>query len=226
MFFLLLTVNGTCLWSQKLLKKDTGFITPRSFNSAALNELRKEKDFQYNKTREPVISLWDKFWNWVWWKAGQLLSTKQGRITIWSVLVIMGIAIMIFFVVRLSVMDQEGLFGRSNKDLQPYTLFQNDINNISFDDEIEKAVNNADYRLATRLQYLQALKKLSDKQHINWQLNKTNNDYLLETARKPFNDSFTGLTFNFEHIWYGGKQISKEHFVKMSEKFQQFNKQL
>ncbi len=226
MFFLVLIINSTYLLSQKTLKQDTGFITPRSFNSTTLNELKKQEDFQYNKTHEPVISLWDKFWNWVWWKAGQLLSTKQGRITVWSVLIIMGIAIMIFFVVKLSGMDQEGLFGRSNKDLQPYTLSQNDIHKISFDDEIEKAANNADYRLATRLQYLRALKRLSDKRQIDWKLNKTNNDYLFEIAGKPFHDIFRGLTFNFEHIWYGGKQISKGHFLEISEKFQQFNNQV
>ncbi len=224
--FLLLLISYTCVLSQTKLKRDTTFISPRSFNSEALKELKSNKDFQYSKSIEPPLSLWDKFWDWFWWKVHQLLNTKSGRVTTWSILLILAIMVIVFFVFKITGMDKDGLFGRSSKALQAYTLSQTDIHQISFDDEIEKAINNGNYRLATRLQYLQALKKLSDKGYIEWRINKTNTDYLTEISAKSFNDMFTKLTFDFEYIWYGEKQVSKEQFLDIRRQFQQFNNQV
>ena len=226
LFFLLLIVNSVSLLSQTKLKRDSAYLEPRSFNNNALKELKNNKDFQYNKSVEPHQSLWDKFWDWIWYKVRQLLSTKGGRTTVWSLLIILAIAVITFFVIRITGMDRNSLFGRSSKGLQKYTLSHQDIHLISFEDEIEEAMSNGNFRLATRLQYLQALKTLSDKGYINWQINKTNTDYLAETSDKPFNDMFTILTFNFEYIWYGEKQVNKEQFLAIRSEFQQFNNQL
>ena len=226
LFFLLLLFSSICLPSQTRLKGDSAYIEPRSFNNAALKELKSKRDFQYNRSNEPALSLWDKFWNWFWWKVGQLLRTKEGRITAWSILIILSVVVVIYFVFKVTGMSQDGLFGRSSKGLQNYRLSQNDIHLISFDDEIEKAISNGNYRLATRLQYLQALKNLSDKGYIDWRINKTNNDYLAEVAGKSFNAMFTMLTFNFEYIWYGEKQVNREQFLEIRQQFQQFNNEV
>lgn len=224
--FFLMAISSTCLFSQTNLKRDTAYIASRSFNANALKEFKSNKDFQYDTYREPVQSLWQKFWSWVWWKVGQLLSTKEGITTAWVVLIILSIAVIVYFAIKITGIGQDGLFGRSNKGLQKYTLSQNDIHLIPFNDAIEKAINNGDYRLATRLYYLQALKKLSDKGYIEWRINKTNTDYLREITGKPFNDMFILLTFNFEYTWYGEKQVSREQFSEIRERFQQFNNQV
>jgi hypothetical protein len=226
LLFLLLFINSTCTFSQTNLKRDSSYIESRSFNNTAINELKNNRDFQYNKYREPPLSLWDKFWNWFWWKIGQLIGTKSGRITVWSILIFFAIAVVIYFVVKVTGMDQNGLFGRRSKVLQNYGLSQNDIHNISFDSEIERAISVNNYRLATRLQYLQALKNLSDKGHIEWRINKTNTDYISEIHGKPFRDMFSALTFNFEYIWYGEKQVTRERFLELKHQFQQFYNQV
>jgi hypothetical protein len=226
LFFLLLIFYSTCLLSQTGLKHDSAYIQPRSFNKNALAEFKNQKDFQYNQYKEPPLSLWNKFWNWVWWNVGRLLSTKQGRLTVWSILIIAGIAVIIFFIIKITGMDQDGLFGRGSKGLQTYTVSGQDINEISFDSEIEKAVNEGNFRLAIRLQYLQALKKLSDKGYIDWRINKTNTDYHAEISGKPFNDTFKKLTHNFEYIWYGEQPVSNEQFLEIRHQFQKFNNQV
>ncbi len=226
LFFLLLIINSVCLLSQTKLRRDTAYIESRSFKNNALKELKNNEDFQYNKYVEPPQSLWGKFWNWFWWKVRQILSTKGGRTTVWSVLIALAIAVIVFFALRITGMDRNGLFGRSSKGLQKYILSRHDIHQISFEDEIEKAISNGDFRLATRLQYLQALKKLSDKGYIDWRINKTNTDYLAEISDRPFNDKFATLTFNFEYVWYGEKQVSKEQFLAIRHEFQQFNNQV
>lgn len=222
LFFLLLLINSTCTFSQTNVNRDTSYIESRSFNNASIKELKRNPDFQYTRYKEPPLSLWDKFWNWFWWRIGQLLRTKGGRITVWSLLVFLAIAVVIYFVVKVTGMDQNGLFGRSSRGLQNYGSSQNDIHHISFDSEIEKAISNGNYRLATRLQYLQALKNLSDRGHIEWRINKTNTDYVSEISGKPFSDMFTTLTFDFEYIWYGERQVSREQFFEIKSQFQQF----
>ena len=226
LFFLLLFINSTCLLSQTKLKQDTVPIEVRSFNNTALENFKSKRDFQYNRSREPALSLWQKFWNWFWWKIDQILRTKAGRMTFWSVLIILAIFIVVYFVVKITGMSQDGLFGRSSKGLQSYRLSQDNIHHISFEDEIEKALSNGNYRLATRLQYLQALKKLSDKGYIEWRINKTNSDYLTEIAGKSFTDIFAVLTYNFEYTWYGENQVNREQFLEIRRQFQQFNNQV
>lgn len=223
LLFLFLVINYTCLPAQAILKKDSAYVELRSFSNIELEELKKNRDFQYNRSHEPPQSLWDKFWNWVWWKIREILSTEGGRTTVWSILIILGIVVMVFFIAKITGMEQGGLFARGSKGHQQYTLSQYDIHHISFYDEIEKAISAGNYRLATRLHYLQLLKKLSDKGYIDWKINKTNIDYVTETSGKSFNDIFSRLTFNFEFTWYGEKQLSKEQFLQIQSEFQQFN---
>lgn len=229
LFFLLVILSNTCLFSQKALKRDTGYIASRAMDNNALKELKNSGDFRYDKSPE-VLNLWDRFWNWFWWKVRQLLSnllkTRNGRITFWSVLIVSAVIIIVFAIMKLTGVDKNGLFGRSSGSPGKYSLLQDDINLISFEDAIEKAINDGNYRLATRLHYLQALKNLSDNGYIDWRINKTNTDYLREITGKPFRDMFGTLTFNFEYSWYGERQLSKEQFLEIRKKFQQFNSQL
>ncbi|MEO6330656.1 MAG: hypothetical protein ABIO55_17110 [Ginsengibacter sp.] len=226
LFLLLFVIHAACLFSQTRLKRDSSYIQQRSFNNTALKQLKGQKEFQYNKSQEPAMSIWDKFWNWFWFKAYQLLGTKGGRTTFWIIVIMAGVTVIIYFIVKIAGMDQNSFFGRSSKVLQNNNVLQHDIHHISFDDEIEKAITTGNFRLAIRLQYLQSLKKLSDKGHIDWRINKTNTDYVAEIAGKPFNDMFTRLTFNFEYTWYGEKQVNGEEFSEIRYHFQQFNNQV
>ena len=223
LFFLLLLINSTCLLSQTKLKQDSSAIEIRSFNNTAIKNFKSNRDFQYNRATEPPLSLWQRFWNWFWWKISQVLKTKAGRMTFWSLLIVVAIYIVVYFVFKITGMSRDGIFGRSSKGLQNYKVSQDNIHRISFEDEIEKALSNGNYRLATRLQYLQALKKLSDKGFIEWRINKTNSDYLAEVAGKSFSDLFTTLTYDFEYTWYGENQVNREQFLEIKHQFQQFN---
>jgi len=205
---------------------DSSKIEERSVNADAIQQLKADKDFQYDQYREPAKSLWDKFWSWVWHKIAQLMSTKQGRITVWTFVIILALAAVIFFVLKLMGMNKDSLFARtSDRDL-PYSISSDDINNISFEEAIDQAISQGNFRLALRLLYLQSLKKLSDKEYIDWQINKTNSDYLYEVLNKPWHSLFKSLTRKFEYTWYGEMNIGKEDFDHLKLQFQQFNNQL
>ena len=152
--------------AQKRLQTDTSKIVVRSFDDKALQDLKKKKDFQYDHLVEPPKSLWERFWDWVWWQITQIMRTKRGRTTVWSALLLLGVAAIVFFVVKVMGMNKGGLFARSSGSDLPYTSTGEDINTISFDEAVNKAIDNRNFRLAIRLLYLQSLKHLADKGYI------------------------------------------------------------
>lgn len=225
LLFLMLLFTAE-VFAQTGVQKDEGFVEARSLDKAALSKLKKDRDFQYDRSALPVENLWDKFWRWFWWKVSQILATKEGRTTLWTLFIVFGIAMIAFFVMKVTGMSKAGLFGRSSNAGLNYTTTSEDIHGIAFDAAIDQAIADGNYRLAIRLMYLQALKSLSDKGYIQWQINKTNTDYLFEVSAKPWYPVFRILTYSFEYTWYGETPVSRDRFQDLRNQFQQFNNQL
>lgn len=205
---------------------DTSTVTQRAISTTAINQLKKSPDFSYIEMQEPPKSLWDRFWAWVWWKIAQLLSTKNGRFTFWTAITLVAAVIIGYFLLKVMGMNKVGLFARNAAGKMAYTVGDDDIHNISFNEAIQQAISSGDFRLAIRLLYLQSLKLLSDKGHIKWQINKTNSDYIKEVAHASWYALFVSLTFKFEYTWYGELKIEKADFEQLQVQFQQLNKQL
>lgn len=223
-FILLFCCN--VLFSQRRVQIDSSKIQERSINTEALQKIRENEDFQYDRYKEPPRSIWDRFWSWVWYKIDQLMSTKPGKITVWTVIILLAVAAIVFFVMKVMGMNKAGLFARESDSAIQYNLSSDDINQISFEQAIEQAILQGNFRLALRLLYLQSLKKLSDKGYIDWQINKTNSDYIFEVLNKPWHPLFKSLTRKFEYTWYGEMNIGKDDFENLQLQFQQFNNQL
>ena len=68
---------------------------------------------------------------------------------------------------------------------------------------IAQAEAQAKWHLAVRLHHLALLKSLHLAGRIRWQKNKTNRDYLLETASWDKTRDFRHLTKAYEQVWYG-----------------------
>ncbi len=141
-------------------------------------------------------------------------------------MILFAVAAIVFFVMKITGMTGGGIFGRNAGSSFSYTVSEDDIHAISFDNAIQQAVNAGNFRLAIRLLYLQALKNLSDKGYIDWQINKTNSDYIQEVVSKPWHSLFQLLTWRFEYTWYGERNMEKDDFNQLQLQFQQFNNQL
>jgi hypothetical protein len=227
LFLLFITVLFACTAAaQQRVQFDTSVVEARSFSKSDVDEFKKDKAFQYEGSKEPVKSWWDRFWSWVWYKIMLLLSTKEGRTTLSVVFIVVGVALISFFVVKVMGMNKDGLLGRSSKANLDYTVSAHDIHSISFDEAIQEAITEGNYRFATRLLYLQTLKRLADKDLIQWKINKTNSDYQDEVNHREWAPLFKSLTYNFDYTWYGEMPINKERFEAVHEQFQSFNNQL
>ena len=73
-----------------------------------------------------------------------------------------------------------------------------------------------------RLLYLRSLKQLSDNGLINWQINKTNTDYISEIADNTQREAFKQLTLQFEYAWYGDFLINGDNYKRINQLFGNF----
>jgi hypothetical protein len=154
-----------------------------------------------------------------------MLSTEGGATAFKTVFILLAVMVMGFFIYRLTGMHTASLFKRNTGDVSGYSITDEDIHSINFDQAIELAIQNNNYRLAVRLLYLQSLKRLADKHLINWQLNKTNIAYVQELQGSRYQHSFSNLTLQFESNWYGDMPIDTAEFDAVHEQFNQFNRQ-
>src|SRR6202012_2134139 len=174
-------------------------------------------------------------WRWIWetlfgWmRHAHADGTWLGFfLTLLKYLIYIGLfAVVVFVVIKSIGIDPVSLFRRGAKKIAiPYSESIEDINAIDFDDELEKAIAQNNYRLAVRLLYLRSLKQLSDLQLIHWQIDKTNSTYVNELADPSQRQVFSLITRQFEYVWYGNFSIDKQAFVNISQLFQDFKQQL
>lgn len=206
---------------------DSAHIEVRSFNAKQIAAYKADRDFQYDLLDEPSSSAWDRFWIWFWHKVMEVMGTPAGAATVKTVLFLIATGLIVLFIWNLSGMNKAGLWSKKNTGTGfSFTVSDEDIHAIDFARTLQQAVLDGNYRLAIRLLYLHSLKQLSDRQLINWQINKTNTAYIDELKDPALRQSFYRLTRQFESNWYGNVPIREQEFVQVRAQFEQFNQQL
>jgi hypothetical protein len=200
---------------------DSSTVQPRKFNESAITDYKKQPKFQYDKTGEPVRSLWDRFWSWFWNKIDELWSTSVGSNTVKTIFILLGIGAIVFIIMKM-MGDRSGLFRSQGRKGLDYEVGAEDIHSIPFEDAIREALDNENYRLAVRLVYLHSLKLLSDRALIDWKPGKTNSAFIYELKNHPVYKPFNHLTVQFEYAWYGGEMVSKELYREFDDSFKEF----
>ena len=206
---------------------DTSKIQVKKFDTASLNKFRVDKHFNYNEAQDDT-SLWTRFWAWVWNKLfGWINLTGIGGTILEYVLIAAAVGLLIYVISKSLDIDPVKLWrGEARKVDMPYSESLENIHEIDFDSEIEKAIAQNNYRLAVRMLYLKCLKQLSDTQLIQWQLDKTNSAYINELTDPGQQQTFKLITRQFEYVWYGNFGIDKQAFSNIDALFQDFKKQL
>lgn len=206
-----------------VVRLDTTKLDLRGFDKSKLEAHSKETDFIYDDDPAPNLSFWDRFWRWFWRLIGQALSNKVSGGLIKYLAIIALVGLVVFIVLKIIGADLK-IFSRKSQIVEvPYNESDDNIHEINFNEEIEKAIVNANYRLAVRLLYLRTLKKLSDKDLIHWLPEKTNQTYISEINDSDKKKEFSKLTHQFEYVWYGEFFIDKENFNAIKDTFERFN---
>ncbi|RZJ81356.1 MAG: DUF4129 domain-containing protein [Flavobacterium sp.] len=213
---------------------DSSKVVVRQIDEQAVNEYSKQRDFIYDDVSPASLSWWDRFWRAVGEWLQRLFSgggkhvPKSGFFFVFLkyAAIVLAVALIVFIVLKIFGLDLKFLTGKSKSVDVPYEESLENIHEIDFEDHLGNAINAGNYRLAVRLLYLKTLKRLTDKNLIDWLPEKTNQTYVAELNGQTYQTDFADLTLQFEYIWYGDFYIDKASFEPINESFNQFNQQL
>lgn len=136
-------------------------------------------------------------------------------------------AIVIFIIIRLYLGAPSNLWNSKNAKHKPTDKLvyeDDDIDNSDLDGLLKRALSEGDSRLAIRYYYLILLKKLSDKEIITYDKDKTNSEYLFEIKDKVVRKEFSYLSYVYSYVWYGEFLLDNQDFKKVQERYNSFFK--
>lgn len=188
-----------------------------------LGELQTDRDYQYGRDAPPPENPLARFWEWLWRKIGEFLSSEAYQ-NVWQYVMLVVIAgAVIYLLMKAEVLGF--LFPkRAQSGRLDYENLAENIHAIDFDTAVDEAVSQRNYRLAVRLLYLQTLKRLTDAERIRYKPDKTNRQYVQELANSPLQTDFETLTRQFEYVWYGDFPVDESRFGAIRQQFQSFNR--
>lgn len=200
---------------------DTSSITVMQPTDARLNDLKKDKDYNYDREVSPSGNIFARFFNWILNKIFSVfrIGTNGGI----GQYIFLGLVAILVAWLLYKAEFISGLFQKKSKttSLAHQVVIEN-IHELDFDALVAESVENRNYRLMVRLYYLKTLKKLTDKELIAWQPTKTNRTYVDEIADKSKKKEFEALTNKFEYIWYGEFLPTENDILELKSDFQNF----
>ncbi|MCX8019305.1 MAG: hypothetical protein N2747_02280 [Chitinophagaceae bacterium] len=146
----------------------------------------------------------------------------------WKKDLLMAIIIVTFFILLWIYLKEtrSGLFAKPNRELKNEATDEEweekDLFSIPYEKVIHKALNEKNYRLAIRYQFLKALKGISEAGVIKFRADKTNTACLFELINTTYYEPFGKLLRYYEYVWYGNLDISEEIYLKLENAFKQF----
>ncbi len=204
-YFLPIDTVGDRKWAQVQLQ--------RHLTDSARRQLAADKDFWYAnyvfKKKEEKNNNRPRFW-----------QTDVFRSIMWVIIICCFVAIIVLYLAS----DRVGLFRRSHQ-ITPDVTGENDIPEnifeINYDKEIDKAQTAGNYRLAVRLQFLKLLRSMAEKQVIQYAPARTNFDYLVQLHKSNWYHDFFRLTRHYEYVWYGQFPIDQHQYSQVSNEYKQ-----
>lgn len=225
------TISAVSKFSEKDIAIDSTKIKSRSFTN--LKEKYNDANFEYEpKAKEK--NAWDRFKEWLSYWFGRIfsLSNEEASMSFVNIFLKVLAVIVIVFVIYLivkAIMNDEGrwIFGKSSdKKVIHYDEIEKNLHLVDFEKLIKEAVKSGENRLVIRYYYLWLLKKLAEKEIIEWDVEKTNSDYLYEIKSEKLKTDFAYLSYLYNYIWYGEFELEEETLTKAIKSFEKTIKAL
>jgi hypothetical protein len=217
------------------IKIDSSNVEQKKFDQKALEDFKSQADFNYNIMQQED-NVFQKAWAWLGRVVKKILSFIFDDIgpavgvlaAIVKAIPWIVLGLLLFFILKffLKVNTKNAT---DSLETIPIIELSNDeelINNQQLSELIQQAIQEKDYRLAVRFYYLLILQKLTDKELIIWQQEKTNEDFIREVAHLKIASDFTETTRLYDFVWYGNFEINKTEFLKAETLFHTLTKKI
>lgn len=208
--------------------KTNNVIYPKNFQEKFRSKY-KSPDFDYTTTK-PKESLWQKLQKRIvkileaiFGQVDPLKSATYAVYILRFFAIILG-GLVLYFLIRFLVNKNGNFFFGKKK--QKFDIanqdIQENIHEINFPQTIENYESQKDFRSAVRYRFLFVLKKLADKNLLNWNPEKTNKDYLAELKNSNLKENFGELIYIFDYVWYGEFEVTESDYSSFKKKFLNF----
>lgn len=186
-----------------------------------------EKEFIY-EFKTPEKNAWDRFKEWLANFFKNIFSFTDNKTAtnfvdiLLRVIAILIVVVVIYMIVK-AIMNKEGqwIFGKnSDKKIINYDEIEKNLHLVDFEKLIQNSLNSDEKRLTIRYYYLWLLKKMSNNQIIEWDVEKTNSDYLYEIKNEAQKEEFAYLSYLYNNIWYGEFELDETTFTKAKNAFE------
>lgn len=226
--FLCFTIT---LFSQEKItgiRIDSSQVIQKKFDQKVLESFKTQDDFNYSIAPNEA-NVFERIWAWLGRVVKRILSFIFDDIgpavgvlaAIVKAIPWIVLGLLLFFILKFFLKVNT----RNATDVLetiPSIQLTNDeelINNMQLNELIAQAIQVKDYRLAVRFYYLLILQKLTDKELIVWQQEKTNEDFIREVAKLKIASDFTEITQLYDFVWYGNFEINEPEFLKATTLF-------
>lgn len=212
-------------YTEKDIKVDSGSVEARHFEKD-FKKKYTDKDFVY-EYKEPEKSWWDHFKHWLarqianLFNFGSVKSSLNFISILFRIIAVLVVILLIYFIVK-ALIKREGMwiFGKnSDKRALFYSDAEKNIHLLDFEKLIKESIEAGEKRIAVRYYYLWLLKVMAQYHYIEWDIEKTNSDYLYELHNPAHKEEFTYLSYLYNYIWYGEFEIDDATFRKTENRF-------
>jgi hypothetical protein len=195
----------------------TDTVQLREVPAAVIDSLRKDDAFWYADKTFGKKKMKEKEMK------DSKLPSQWMNMTMLVIIVVIFIGLLAWYLFQNNIIRRKQRFNPEDKERE---ISEENIFDINYQQEIEKAIDSANYRLAIRLLFLRLLKNLSQKNIIQYKQERTNFDYLSQLSSGRYYKDFFRLTRNYEYAWYGKFDVSKESFGIIKTDFENFDRKL
>lgn len=212
-------------YTEKDIQIDSGTVEAKTFSK----NFRKKytgSDFVY-EYKAPEKGLWQRFIEWLAkiyrgiFKE-QSAETSINYVGIFLKAIAVLIIIFVIYLIAKAIINKEGqwIFGKnSNKRNIYYSDIEKNIHLLDFEKLIKESLQSGEKRVVIRYYYLWLLKVMAQNHYIEWDIEKTNSDYLYELQKPIHREEFTYLSYLYNYIWYGEFEIDETSFIKAESRF-------
>ena len=199
-----------------------------------LKNYKNDEDFNYEEAVKEE-SILDKFLRWLrnilrqFWEAIFGVGTASGFLYfIFRIVPYIMLGVLFYLLIRFFLrVNSNNLIGKNQEKGQiVFSEEEQIIKNEDVNTLINEAIKQKNYRLAIRYYYLLSLKILSENKKIEWQLQKTNEDYIKELSASAYKIDFENITKIYDYVWYGEFPVDAFKFESLKLPFESLHKSI
>lgn len=137
------------------------------------------------------------------------------------------IGLVLFLIIKiLSNLNKNPNIKKQDISIEAIEEIEEKIHEIDLEALLQDAINQKNYHIALRINFLIIIKALSERNSISWAKEKTNWEYYDEIKEALIKDAFKKIVLAFEPVWYGERVLTKDGFDRLQPTFDNFKSKL